>query len=360
MNQNKRPVHSICFGLLAICFLVLLLPIFSQAAYEKTVMIDGVRYDLDPSGTAEASLEYLPYEPDIDGKPRTEVTIHDEITYEGKTFTVRFIDECSGSLRETISSYPSYDKYPSYYQKHLRKITFEAGIDWLGLAFANYRNLEEVIIENPKALHSHFIPFYNCPKLKDIYIPADVDYIPLLRGCPDTNVTFAPDHPKYKTIGGDVYSKDGKWLYNVPEGSKNYTVKKSVKFIGTSAFYGNNNIRHIKIPSSVKRIYHYSFGDMKNLKSVKIGKNVKEIGDSAFRRSTKLKSLTFPKSVRILWGGFGGKSLCKLKTLYIKAPKLKAIHAWGLPNTCKVYVVNSRVRNQIRKAGFKGRIITKR
>ena len=60
MKQNKKPVHSICFGLLAMCFLFLLLPVSSQAAYEKTVMIDGVRYDLDPSGTAEALLDYLP------------------------------------------------------------------------------------------------------------------------------------------------------------------------------------------------------------------------------------------------------------------------------------------------------------
>ena len=72
MNQNKRPVHSICFGLLAICFLILLLPVSSQAAYEKTVMIDGVRYDLEPGETAEVLLDYLPYEPDIDGKSRTE------------------------------------------------------------------------------------------------------------------------------------------------------------------------------------------------------------------------------------------------------------------------------------------------
>lgn len=360
MNQNKKPVHSLCFGLLAICFLVLLLPVFSQAEEIKTVMIDGVRYDLEPGETAEASLEYLPYEPNIDGKPRTEVTIHDEITYEGKTYKVRFFDEYAGNMKEVVSGHPSHLKHPDYYQKHLRKLTIEAGINHLGLAFANYQNLEEVVLENPADLSRKTIPFYNCPKLKDIYVPADADYVPLLRGCPDTNVTFAPDHPKYKTIDGDIYSKDGKWLYDVPKGSKNYTVNKSVKFIRYAAFYGNTTIRHVKIPSSVKRIYGSAFGDMKNLKSIKIGKNVKEIGESAFRRSTKLKSLTLPKSVRILWGRFGGKSLCKLKTLYVKAPKLKAIHAWGLPNTCKVYVVNSRVRNQIRKAGFKGRIIVKR
>lgn len=96
-------------------------------------------------------------------------------------------------------------------------------------------------------------------------------------------------------VDGDIYSKDGKILYDVPKGKKNYKVKKSVKEIGVYAFYGNGNIRHIRVPSSVKKIAAYAFGNMENLKSVKLSKNLKIAEDHLLARSTKLKTIIYPK-----------------------------------------------------------------
>lgn len=150
--------------------------------------------------------------------------------------------------------------------------------------------------------------------------------------------------------------KNGKILYDVPNGSKNYKVKKTVKQIGMYAFYGNDNIKNIKLPSSVKKVEQYAFGDMKKLKSIKLSKNMKVAEPYLFRRSKKLKELTFPKNVRKISAYYGGNSLSGLKRIYIKAPKLKKVDLTGIPSKCTVFVKNNTVRNQVRKSGFKGKI----
>ena len=80
-----------------------------------------------------------------------------------------------------------------------------------------------------------------------------------------------------------------------------------------------------------------------------------------FKKSKQLKTITFPSNIRKIDGGFGGKYLCKLKKIYIKAPVMKKVNLIGLPKKCKVYVKNNTVSRQVRKEGFKGKIIiTKR
>lgn len=341
-------------SILAIALFLLCLSMPSYAAEEKYVIIDGVEYTLFSNNTAWAGLVGLILDTS-NGADYSEVTVHNEITYEGKTYKVMQFDyghDVNGEIEGMIIREPG--RYLSYYQKNLKKLTIEEGILLLHTGFSNYMALEEVVFEDPKDAEECGLYFYNCPNLKDIYIPANVDVIPRLRECPNTKVTFAPDHPKYKVVDGDIYSKDGKILYDVPNGSRNYKVKKSVRKIAHYAFYGNDNIKNIKMTSSVKKIDMYAFGDMKNLKSVKLSKNLDVAQQYLFRRCTNLKTVTFPKKVRKIWGGFG---LSGLKKVYIKAKKLKRIEVNGLSKTCKVYVKNNTVRNQVRAAGFKGQII---
>ena len=235
----------------------------------ETVMIDGVDYYLEDNGTAEAYISTVLTGEIPAGSDFSEVTVHNRVVYNGKTYKVtNFESDLENPLDEMIDRRGSSNIW--YHWKHLKKLKIEAGIDVLYAIFSNYIALEEVVFEDPKDMEKiGRLYFYNCPNLKDIYIPANVDVLPMLRRCPNTTVTFASDHPKYKVVDGDIYSKNGKVLYDVPNGSKNYKVKKTVKKIWYSAFYGNDNIKHIKLPSSVKKVYGDAFGDMKNLKSIK-------------------------------------------------------------------------------------------
>lgn len=322
------------------------------------VVIDGVRYYLDTDyGTAEATIETTITPESSDGSDISEVTVHNQITYDGKTYTVRNFDishDVNSEVEGMIIREPST---LWYHQKYLKKLTIESGIFTLNIGFSNYMSLEEVIFEDPKDMERCGLYFYNCPNLKDIYIPTDIDVLPRLRKCPNTTVTFAPDHPKYQVINGDTYSKNGEILYDVSNGSKDYKVKKTVKRIGLYAFYGNDNIKKIKLPSSVKKVEQYAFGDMKKLKSIKLSKNMKTAKPYLFRRSKKLKTLTFPKNIRKISAYYGGNSLSGLKKIYIKTSKLKKIDLTGIPSKCTVYVKNNTVRNQVKNSGYKGKIV---
>lgn len=325
------------------------------------VVIEGVRYYLDvDDGTAEATIETTINPESPNGSIPSEVTVHNQVTYDGKTYTVRDFDishDVNSEVEGMIIREPST---LWYHQKYLKKLTIESGIFTLNMGFSNYMSLEEVIFEDPKDMERCGLYFYNCPNLKDIYIPADINVLPRLRKCPNTTVTFAPNHPKYQVINGDIYSKNGEILYDVPNGSKDYKVKKTVKRIELYAFYGNDNIKNINLPSSVKKVEQYAFGDMKKLKSIKLSKNMKAAKPYLFRRSKKLKKLTFPKNIRKISAYYGGNSLSGLKKIYIKAPKLKKVDLTGIPSKCTIYVKNTTVRNQIRKSGFNGRIVVQR
>lgn len=361
--MNKKGITTFfSYTFFAAVFFSLCLLFSLKVNATETVMIDGVKYYLEDYGTAEASIDSVTTEDIPAGSDFSEVTVHNQIVYNGKTYKVtKFeFDPPEDPREETIDRNGSSDFW--YHWKHLRKLTIESGIDILRAIFPNYIALEEVVFEDPKDMEKMGkLYFYNCPNLKDIYIPANVDALPMLRRCPNTTVTFAPDHPKYKVVDGDIYSKNGKILYDVPNGSKNYKVKKTVKKIEYGAFYGNDNIKHIKLPSSVKKVGGYAFGDMKNLKSIKFSKNMKAAAPFLFYRTDKLKTLTFPKNIRKISPYCDAIGLKKLRKIYINAPKLKKIDLADIADKskCTIYVKNNTVKNQVKKAGFKGKIVVR-
>lgn len=220
-------------------------------------------------------------------------------------------------------------------------------------------NLEEIVFEDPSDISGAV--FYDCPKLKSLYIPKNVKSYPVVRECPTVKITADADNPYIKVINNDIYSKNGKTLYSVASTKSEYKVKKTVTKIAANAFYRNDQIKSIVITKNVKSIGADAFRNMKNLTSVKIGKSVKKIGYGAFRQTPKLKTLTFPKNVKSLGGSFGGNTNSSaLKKVYINAKSIKKCSLSSIPKTCKIYVKNRTVQKQVRKYGFKGKIILKK
>lgn len=115
------------------------------------VVIDGVRYYLDTDyGTAEATIETTITPESSDGSDISEVTVHNQITYDGKTYTVRNFDishDVNSEVEGMIIREPST---LWYHQKYLKRLTIESGIFTLNIGFSNYMSLEEVIFEDPK------------------------------------------------------------------------------------------------------------------------------------------------------------------------------------------------------------------
>ena len=199
--------------------------------------------------------------------------------------------------------------------------------------------------------------FYDCPQLQSLYIPKKVKYWPTVRKCPKVKITISSSNPYLKVINNDIYSKNGKTLYSVASTKANYKVKKSVKVIDDGAFYKNDNIKSIYLPDSVKKIGDEAFGDMKNLQSIRFSNSIKELDYAIFNKCKKLTTVKLPKKIQTIRGTFGGKKNCYLKKVYINATSLKKCNLKSIPKTCKIYVKNKKVKQQVKGAGFRGKIL---
>ncbi len=117
--------------------------------------------------------------------------------------------------------------------------------------------------------------FYNCYNLRSI--------------------TVGEENTVYKSIDGNLYSKDEKTLiqYAVGKSETTFKIPGSVTSIGSYAFYGCRNLTSITIGDSVTMIGRYAFGYCRGLTSVTIGNGVTEIGGGAFEGCRVLTEINF-------------------------------------------------------------------
>ena len=140
--------------------------------------------------------------------------------------------------------------------------------------------------------------FYDC-SLTSVEIPDSVTSIgdEAFRGCTSlTSITVNENNQKYKSVDGNLYSKDGKTLIQ-------YAIGKTETFF--------------TIPDSVKSIGDYAFSYCDSLTSVEIPDSVTSIGYSAFCGCTSLTSIEIPDSVKIIeaWAF----AFCDSLTIYCEA-----------------------------------------
>ena len=105
-----------------------------------------------------------------------------------------------------------------------------------------------------------------------------------------TSIEVDENNKYYKSIDGNLYSKDGKTLiqYAIGKNDTSFTIPDSVTSIGELAFYGCSSLTSIEIPDSVTSIGHYAFEDCYSLTSVIIPKSVTNIAWGAFAYSESL------------------------------------------------------------------------
>ena len=126
------------------------------------------------------------------------------------------------------------------------------------------------------------------------------------------------NNANYKSIDGNLYTKDGKKLiqYAVGKNAPSFTVPDSVKSIGGYAFYYSAHLESVVIPSSVESIGDYAFSYCKLLQSASIGNSVTSIGRDAFSYCERLPAITIPDSVIII-GDYAFRNCKKLSSVTI-------------------------------------------
>lgn len=320
----KKQLKAISACLLSALLATTALPFSKVEAKSKWVEINGVNYEINRmTGECEASLNVT--------QGKSEVKIPNKVSYQGDTYKVTFFswDDWEQDWKEETSR--TYKPAVGSYQAVLEKITIAKGVR-VSEPACHYQKLKTIIFEDPAGVSG--TEFYDCPQLQSLYIPKKVKYWPTVRKCPKVKITASSANPYLKVINNDIYSKNGKVLYSVASTKTKYKVKKSVKEIGEEAF-----------------------GDMENLQSIRFSRSISELDYAMFNKCKKLKTVKLPKRIQTIRGNFGGKKNCYLKKIYINAVNLKKSNLKSLPKKCKVYVKSKNVKNQVKKAGFKGKVI---
>lgn len=343
----KKQLKAISACLLSALLATTALPFSKVEAKSKWVEINGVNYEINRmTGECEASLNVT--------QGKSEVTIPNKVSYQGDTYKVTFFswDDWEQDWKEETSR--TYKPAAGSYQAVLEKITIAKGVR-VSEPACHYQKLKTIIFEDPAGVSG--TEFYDCPQLQSLYIPKKVKYWPTVRKCPKVKITASSANPYLKVINNDIYSKNGKVLYSVASTKTKYKVRKSVKEIEDGAFYKNDSIKSIYLPDSVKEIGEEAFGDMENLQSIRFSRSISELDYAMFNKCKKLKTVKLPKRIQTICGNFGGKKNCYLKKIYINAVNLKKSNLKSLPKKCKVYVKSKNVKNRVKKAGFKGKVI---
>ena len=122
-------------------------------------------------------------------------------------------------------------------------------------------------------------------------------------------------------------------LFIGDEEIKDLIIPNSVKYIGPYAFQGCDGLTSVTIPNSVKCIWEYAFSGCNGLTSVTIPNSVKYIWDSAFSKCSALTTITIGSGVETI-GSYAFGKCPELADVYCYAGTVPSIKPfYGNPCT---------------------------
>ena len=138
--------------------------------------------------------------------------------------------------------------------------------------------------------------------LVNVTIPDSVTSIgtaALAANCNLENIIVDEKNVAYKSLDGNLYTKDGKTLvqYAIGKANKSLTILGDITSIGDYAFSLCDDLTSVVIPNSVETIGQYAFAACSNLYEITLGKSLGVIGDGAFLGCTSLTSVVIPDNV---------------------------------------------------------------
>ncbi len=272
--ELKADTVGIADGAFAFCRSLTSINASEESTYFKT--IDGNLYTKD----GKALIQYAR------GKTDTHFFIPDRVTSIGD---YAFYG-CSSLNSVTIGNgVTSIGDYAFYGCSSLPSVTIGNGVTSIGeWAFRGCSLLTSIII--PDSVTSiGYGAFYNCRSL--------------------TGINVSEGNKNFKTLNGDLYTKDGKTLIKYASGKtdKLFFIPDSVESIGEYAFNYCSSLTSVTIPDSVESIGEYAFHVCSSLTSVTIPDSVTSIGDGVFLSCDSLTSVTIPDSVTSIGeSAFGG------------------------------------------------------
>ena len=115
-----------------------------------------------------------------------------------------------------------------------------------------------------------------------------------------TSITVDSNNSAYKTINGNLYTKDGKTLiqYAIGKNDSSFIIPDSVTTISAHAFYYCSSLTSVVIGDRVTAIGSSAFEYCSSLTSVVIPDSVTTIGSWAFSSCSSLKTINYRGTVK--------------------------------------------------------------
>ena len=186
------------------------------------------------------------------------------------------------------------------YAHEIKKIVIQNGVPNISrYAFDGCQALTDVVIPNSVQLIDIYA-FSNCTSLTSINIPASVTNLAARAFMYCTNLTsinVASSNSVYKTVNGNVYSKDGSSFICCAPGKSSLTIENGTNTIGEYACCANENLTSLSLPTSVTSIEYDAFNSCTGLTSLNLSA-VEHIAGYVFSGCNGLKEVIIPNNMQ--------------------------------------------------------------
>lgn len=145
--------------------------------------------------------------------------------------------------------------------------------------------------------------FRTCDQMISLTLPAHLEIPPKWRGMIDCSICdfnfmlkdirISNRNPNYKSVGGALYSKDGKMLFAYPKARSEIKILPGTEKITVAACRTCSLVTCVKVPEGVEDIQDYVFAVCAKLEIVEFPSSLKRIGKFSFGTSPQVKRIIF-------------------------------------------------------------------
>ncbi len=216
------------------------------------------------------------------------------------------------------------------------------------ILFKNGKNIKDVVILNGVSSIS-MEQFYDCDSIETITIPKTIKYIGTraFSGCDNLRAVYIEDLEAWMNISFEFSNPliQAHNLYLNDNLVEEAIFPDEMNQIGKWVFYGCTSLKKVVIPNSVTYINSCAFDGCINLKEIVISEGVKVIDSYAFSNCCSLEHIVFPGSLEsINSSAFRDCTFLKTVTFLGKIPKM-AENVFAGCDKIEKYITNSLTTN---------------